>query len=251
MSFQSILSLTLTLFLFSQSNSYGMHIMEGYLPVTWSGFWWALYIPFFIVGVKKLKSILGESLEKKLLVALIGAFIFLVSAIKLPSLTGSSSHATGIALGAILLGPSAVFVLGAIVLFFQATLLAHGGYTTLGANSMSMAVVGAVVAYFVYSCLRKKCGEKTAIFLGATLGDLMTYVCTAIQLALAHPVDGVNYVESAIKFLGIFSITQIPLAIIEGIITVIIINMLPVDLIGETLHGTKKADIKKEVEQHV
>ncbi|MEG0134967.1 MULTISPECIES: energy-coupling factor ABC transporter permease [unclassified Cetobacterium] len=238
--FQSILSVTFMIFLFKGSHAYGMHIMEGYLPIKWSIFWWALYLPFFFVGVKKLKQSLSENLEKKLLISLIGAFIFLVSAIKLPSLTGSSSHATGIALGAILLGPSSVFVLGALVLFFQATLLAHGGYTTLGANAVSMAVVGALVSYFIYTLFRKRMNNKVAIFLAAALGDLLTYICTALQLALAHPVDGVNYIDSIIKFLGVFAVTQIPLAIIEGLITVVIINMLPVDLISSTL-------IKKEV----
>lgn len=233
--FKSILSLTLFLFLLKGNNSYSMHIMEGYLPVGWSIFWWALYLPFFFYGVKKLKANLKGNLDKKLLVALIGAFIFLVSSLKLPSLTGSSSHATGVGLGAILLGPSGVFVLGAIVLFFQATLLAHGGYTTLGANAISMTVVGALVSYGIYKGLRKKVGEKTAIFLAAALGDFMTYVVTSIQLALAHPAAGSDYLQSAIKFLGVFSITQIPLAIIEGLVTVIIINMLPKELMENSL----------------
>ncbi|MGL4308532.1 energy-coupling factor ABC transporter permease [Cetobacterium sp. SF1] len=234
--FKSILSLTLFLFLLKGNASYSMHIMEGYLPVGWSIFWWAFYLPFFFYGVKKLKETLKGNLDKKLLVALIGAFIFLVSSLKLPSLTGSSSHATGVGLGAILLGPSGVFVLGAIVLFFQATLLAHGGYTTLGANAMSMAVVGALVSYGIYKGLRKKTGEKTAIFLAAALGDFMTYVVTSIQLALAHPAGG-DYLHSAIKFLGVFSVTQIPLAVIEGLVTVIIINMLPKELMENSLLG--------------
>ena len=56
----------------------------------------------------------------------------MISSLKIPSVTGSCSHMTGTGLGAILFGPSAVSILGIIVLVFQAVLLAHGGLTTLG-----------------------------------------------------------------------------------------------------------------------
>ena len=62
-----------------------------------------------------------------MLLALCGAFAFVLSALKIPSATGSCSHPTGVGLGAILFGPAATAVLGLIVLLFQALLLAHGG----------------------------------------------------------------------------------------------------------------------------
>ena len=61
--------------------------------------------------------------------------MFVISSLKIPSVTGSCSHMTGTGLGAILFGPTAAGVLGLIVLLFQAILLAHGGLTTLGANT--------------------------------------------------------------------------------------------------------------------
>ena len=70
----------------------------------------------------------------KMLIAVVGAFAFVLSALKIPSVTGSSSHPTGVGLAAILFGPAITSVLGLIVLIFQAILLAHGGITTLGAN---------------------------------------------------------------------------------------------------------------------
>ena len=75
-----------------------------------------------------------------------GAFIFVISSLKIPSVTGSCSHMTGTGLGAILFGPAAVSVLGLIVLLFQAVLLAHGGLTTIGANTFSMAIAGPLVS---------------------------------------------------------------------------------------------------------
>ena len=82
---------------------------------------------------------------------------------------------TGTGLGAILFGPAAVSVLGLIVLVFQAILLAHGGLTTLGANTFSMAIAGPLVSFGLYKlCLKFKLNRKVAIFLAAFLGDLFT-----------------------------------------------------------------------------
>ena len=75
-------------------------------------------------------------------------------------------------------------VIGLIVLIFQALLLAHGGITTLGANTFSMAVVGRLVSYFLYKILKKmKVSQSIAIFTAAMIGDLMTYITTSIELA--------------------------------------------------------------------
>ena len=130
--------------------SNAMHIMEGFLPVKWALIWWVIFIPFFVIGLKNITKIVKEKPKKKLLLALCGAFVFVLSALKIPSVTGSCSHPTGVGLAAILFGPSVTVVLGTIVLIFQALLLAHGGITTLGANSFSMAIVGPLVSFGVW-----------------------------------------------------------------------------------------------------
>ena len=154
---------------------------------------------------------------------MVGAYSFVLSALKIPSVTGSSSHATGTGLGAILFGPSAMSVIGIIVLLFQAILLAHGGLTTLGANTFSMAIAGPFLAYGVYKLSSKlKIPKTLEYFLAAFLGDLFTYVVTSFQLAVYIHQQLVVFFASFTEFLGVFALTQIPLAIIEGIITVII-----------------------------
>lgn len=225
--FKKIILATVLILIFYPVNVYAMHIMEGFLPKEWSIIWWAIMIPFFIMGVKRLNKIFKYNPEKKMLIALVGAFVFVISSLKIPSVTGSSSHATGVGLGAILFGPTVMTVIGTIVLIFQALLLAHGGITTLGANAFSMAIVGPFVAFFVYKILAKN-GAKSqvAIFSGAMLGDLMTYVVTAIQLGVAFPDPVGGVATSILKFLGIFALTQIPLAIGEGILTTIVYNLL-------------------------
>ncbi|PHV70425.1 cobalamin biosynthesis protein CbiM [Sporanaerobium hydrogeniformans] len=209
------------------TSSYGMHIMEGFLPPLWSLSWSVICIPFFIAGLLSMKKIINEDKKSKLILAMVGAFAFVLSALKVPSVTGSCSHATGVGLGAILFGPMVMAVIGAIVLLFQALLLAHGGITTLGANVFSMAIVGPIAAYGIYKLCRKlKAPQWLAVFMGAMLGDLLTYVTTSIQLSLAFPAEVGGVEASLIKFLGIFALTQLPLAISEGLLTVVVVNSL-------------------------
>ena len=62
-----------------------------------------------------------------------------------------------------------------------------------------------------------------AIFLAASLGDLFTYCSTSFQLAMAYPSEVGGVMASAVKFLGVFAPTQLPLGIVEGILTVVIV----------------------------
>lgn len=222
-----VLGFTLYLTLNDPQSAYAMHIMEGFLPLGWAAFWWLLFVPFFILGLRSLIRITKETPELKIMLGLAGAFTFVLSALKIPSVTGSSSHPTGTGLGAVMFGPLPMSVLGSIVLLFQALLLAHGGLTTLGANAFSMAVAGPMIGFAVYKWLMKATGkQKLSIFSAAALADLSTYVITSLQLALAFPAEHGGIVASFIKFGGIFAVTQIPLAISEGLLTVLIWNWL-------------------------
>jgi cobalt/nickel transport system permease protein len=205
---------------------YAMHIAEGFLPVQWAVFWWVVALPFFLLGLRSLTRITKQHPELKLLLALAGAFTFVLSALKIPSVTGSCSHPTGTGLGAVLFGPSVMTVLGGLVLLFQALLLAHGGLTTLGANLFSMAIVGPFAAYGIYHLVLRSGNQKLAIFLASALEDLLTYITTSIQLALAFPSVTGGVWAAFLKFAGIFAITQIPLAISEGLLTVLVWNWL-------------------------
>ena len=222
---RTLLFLVLTSMLLIGVNGYSMHIMEGFLPLNWVMVWFAVCIPFWIIGIKKLQSVSKGSVREKMTLALAGAFIFVLSALKIPSVTGSSSHPTGVGLSAILYGPFVTSILGTIVLIFQAGLLAHGGFTTLGANAVSMAIAGPIVSYLVYKGFEKK-NKAVAVFLAAALGDLATYVVTSIQLALAYPSPVGGVVASFIKFGAVFAVTQVPLAVIEGLLTNVVMNIL-------------------------
>ena len=204
-----------------------MHIMEGYLPATFCVAWGTLCLPFLFAGFFSLQKTLRENRRGITLLAMSGAFIFVISSLKIPSLTGSCSHMTGTGLGAILFGPFPVVILGLIVLLFQALLLAHGGITTLGANTFSMAVAGPLLAWGIYrGCQKLHVDRKVSIFLAAALGDLFTYCVTSLQLALAYPSQMGGVGASMVKFLVVFAPTQLPLAVIEGLLTTAILLFL-------------------------
>ncbi|MUL43137.1 energy-coupling factor ABC transporter permease [Streptomonospora sp. PA3] len=210
-----------------------MHIAEGFLPWQHAAAWTAAAAPFVAHGIRSLTHAVRADPDAKLLIGASGAFCFVLSALKIPSVTGSCSHPTGAGLGAVLFRPPVMAVLGTITLLFQALLLAHGGLTTLGANAFSMAVVGPWTAYGAYRLVRSataSAGEQTslglAVFCAASLGSLATYTTTSVQLALAFPDPASGFLGSFATFAGIFSLTQIPLAVIEGLITVVLVRML-------------------------
>jgi len=204
-----------------------MHIMEGFLPVAHAIGWGVVSAPFVALGFRSIQKQAKEHPELKMVLGVSAAFTFVLSALKMPSVTGSCSHPTGTGLGAVLFGPLVMAPIGFIVLLFQALLLAHGGLTTLGANICSMAVVGPFASYAIYKTgQRLSLPRGLAIFLAASLGDLLTYVTTSFQLALAFPAAQGGVMASFAKFTGIFAFTQVPLAISEGLLTVLVFNLL-------------------------
>jgi cobalt/nickel transport system permease protein len=203
-----------------------MHIMEGFLPWQWCLFWYLVSLPIQIWGVRKVIKLFREHPEQKIMVAVSGAFVFILSSLKLPSVTGSSSHPTGTGISTILYGVGVTAVLTVIVLVFQALLLAHGGITTLGANLFSMGIAGPFVAYLAFKGLQKvHASMAVSVFTAAFVADLFTYVVTAFQLSLAFPTNG-NFLPSFEMFMAVYAISQVPLAIVEGIITVMFFEFL-------------------------
>ena len=200
--------------------------MEGYLPIEWCIVWFVLSIPFIIVGLWQMKKLIEKDQKVLPLMAVCGAFVFVLSALKIPSVTGSCSHPTGTGLSASFFGPFVTAVLGTIVLIFQALLLAHGGLTTLGANAFSMAIFGPLVAWGVFIALRKAgLGLGLCVGVTAAVANLVTYTVTSLQRALAVPVDG-SIIAAFTAFATIFALTQIPLAIIEGIICALVAKFI-------------------------
>lgn len=204
-----------------------MHIMEGFLPWQWCLLWWIIALPCLMLGISRLKKLLALDREALPLLGVTGGFIFILSSLKLPSVTGSSSHPTGTGLSALSFGPWITAVVCAIVLLFQSLFLAHGGLSTLGANIVSMGIIGPLAGYAVYRLLRDTpVNIYVTVFLVTALADLFTYITTSVQLALAYPAETGGFVSSFVLFLGIFAVAQIPLAIIEGVVLALVFKYI-------------------------
>jgi len=182
--------------------------MEGFLPWQWCVVWWIIAIPCLILGILQLKRVLASDREALPLLGVTGGFIFILSSLKLPSVTGSCSHPTGTGLSSICFGPWVTSVICAIVLLFQSLFLAHGGLSVLGANIVSMGIVGPLAGWAVWRTLRDTgINMYLTVFLACAIADLITYVVTSLELALAYPAEVGGFVSSFVLFLGIFAIT--------------------------------------------
>jgi len=191
-----------------------MHISDGILTPEWCIFWFLISAVFVLVGARQIKAKRKIDPAYMSTVGLLGAAVFVISVWHIPvPVTGSCSHPVGTPMAAIVIGPLPTVVISAIALFFQ-TFIGHGGITTIGANTFSMGIVGTFTGYYAFRGLRK---AGASIWLsagmGGIVGDLMTYVTSAFELAISiHPTQ-------LLEWWGIFTVgylpTQIPLAVLE------------------------------------
>ncbi len=197
-----------------------MHIAEGILPVEWAAAWFAPAAAVVAKGLKDIKKRSEEIPVSKPFMGILGAAVFIISLLPIPvPIAGTSSHPTGTPLAAILIGPFVSTVLAAVALFFQALFFAHGGLTTLGANIVSMGVVGSFVGYSIFFLgKRARLPLFWAAALAGVVGDLAVYLTTSLELALA--LHGQQPVLLAMAtFFVAYLPTQLPLAFLEGAFT--------------------------------
>ncbi len=198
-----------------------LHISEGFLPWTHAAAWTAVSAPFLVHSVRRVSDRMSEGQNSRLRVAAAAGFLFALSALKLPSVAGSCSHAVGVALGAILLGPTVMPALSFVVLTFQALVLAHGGVTTLGANLFSLGVAGPWVAWWMAG---GHTPTKGRAFLGGFTGSVAVYLTTSAELAMAFPDMEKGVAGAFVRFSGLFAVTQLPIGVVEGIVTFVVLG---------------------------
>ncbi len=205
-----------------------MHIAEGFLPPEWAAFWFVLAVPVLAYGTYRTARFARDSPERMAILAMAGAFIFVFSALKLPSVTGSTSHPTGTGIAVVLFGPAVTAVLSTVVLIYQALLLAHGGITTLGANVVSLGIVGPLIGWVGYRLTRRYAGVPTATFVATALANWGTYLMTAVELGAAFPAGGgIEGVLVAMgNFAAVYAITQLPIGLVEGFIAAAMVKHL-------------------------
>src|SRR5512142_2611855 len=128
-----------------------MHIPDGYLGPATYGTLYGLTIPFWAAASWKLNRTLKARQAPYLAIG--AAFSFVIMMFNIPIIGGTTGHATGATLIAILLGPWAAVIAVSVALIIQALLSGDGGITAIGANCFNMAVAGVFTGYGIYRLL--------------------------------------------------------------------------------------------------
>ncbi len=199
-----------------------MHLSEGILPLSWAGIWYLIAAPFVYGGLRTIRRRSEKNPLTMTMVAMVGAAVFVISCMPIPvPWIGTCSHPCGTGLGALLIGPGPTVVVASIALLLQALFLAHGGLTTLGANIVSIGVVGAYSAYATFRLLR---AGRVPVFYAALasgmISDWATYAATSLELSAALHGDGSFWAMTAAVMVA-FIPTQLPLGIAEGVLTAV------------------------------
>lgn len=174
-----------------------MHIPDGYLSPVTSIIMFILVLPFWIRGVQKLREKLSATNIP--IVALFAAFSFVVMMFNVPLPGGTTGHAVGGALAAIILGPEIATIAISIALVIQAFFFGDGGILAIGANCFNMAVVLPYISYAIYLAILKNVdlNSKRRIvaaavggWAGLTIASFFAAVEFGIQPLLWHTADG-------------------------------------------------------------
>ncbi len=200
-----------------------MHIPDGFIGPGASALAGIGAAGGFAVALRQARRYLTDRLIP--LAALVAAFVFAAQMVNFPVLPGMSGHLIGGVLAAVLLGPSAAFVVITIVLIVQAFVFADGGLTALGLNILNMAGVAAVGGYFMYrAMLRVTNGSHRAVSLTAGIAAFLSIPLTASAFALEFAVAGtassVSVTSVLIALVGVQSLIGIG----EGVITALIVS---------------------------
>ena len=177
--------------------SEAMHIPDGYLsPSTCAVLYGGAGVGWY-AALRRVKRTLSARMVP--LIAVFAAFSFLVMMFNLPLPGGTTGHALGVTIAAIVLGPSGAIMALSIAIAIQSLFFGDGGITALGANCFNMAVAGSLVAYFVYRLLavgatitsrRRVVAAAIAGYLAVNVSALMAAIEFGIQPILFHDATG-------------------------------------------------------------
>src|ERR1700690_4092371 len=128
-----------------------MHIPDGYLSPATCAALYAGSAPFWYTALRRMKSAMNTRMVP--LLSVFAAFSFIIMMFNLPLPGGTTGHAVGVGIAAIVLGPWASILAISIALIIQALLFGDGGITAIGANCFNMAIIGSLAAYGIYRLL--------------------------------------------------------------------------------------------------
>jgi cobalt/nickel transport system permease protein len=148
---------------------------------------YAASAPVWYWSAKKVSKTLTARMVP--LLSIFAAFSFVVMMFNVPVPGGTTAHAVGGTLMAIILGPWAAAIGVSIALLVQAVFFGDGGILSYGANCFNMAIVLPFVGYFIYWLTSRgaAAGSKRhwlAIALGSYAGINAAALCAAIELGI-------------------------------------------------------------------
>jgi len=156
-----------------------MHIPDGYLSPITIVTSYSIAIPLWIYGFKKLKKELNE--ETLPLIGGLSALSFIIMMFNIPIPGGTSGHAIGATLIALLFNPWIGFISVSLVLLIQAIIFGDGGISSLAVNSLSMAFIGSFIGYYTFKIIKNK---KIAPFIAGWSGIVASSLFIAIILGI-------------------------------------------------------------------
>lgn len=163
-----------------------MHIPDNYLSPSTCAVMAAAMVPVWRTAINKVKAEITN--VKMPLLGVGAAFTFLIMMFNIPLPGGTTGHAVGGTLLAILLGPWAACISITVALFIQALLFGDGGILAFAANCFNMAFVLPFTGYFVYKFIKDRVntekGEYIGMALGSYLGLNMAALFTAIEFGV-------------------------------------------------------------------
>ncbi len=174
-----------------------MHIPDGYLSPATAVALYAASAPFWYIATQRTKRLLSSRLVP--LLSLLSAFVFVIMMFNIPLPGGTTGHAVGGTLLAVVLGPWAAIIGITVALVIQALLFGDGGITAIGANSFNLAVALPLVGYYVYrlisnraaaSSFRHSAGAAVGAYFGINAAALLTALELGLQPALFRAADG-------------------------------------------------------------
>ncbi len=174
-----------------------MHIPDGYLSPSTSAVMLLIVLPFWVRGIGKLRS--KANAKNIPVIALIAAFSFVIMMFNVPIPGGTTAHAVGGALAAVVLGPEIASIAITIALVIQAFFFGDGGILALGANAFNMAIVLPYVSYSIYQAIsrdseitsrRRVIGSAVGGWAGLTMGAFFAGFEFGIQPLLFHTASG-------------------------------------------------------------
>lgn len=173
-----------------------MHIPDGYLGPATYGTMFGIMVPVWLIASHRLNRTLRTKEAPTL--ALGAAFSFVIMMFNIPMLGGTTGHAVGATLIAILAGPWAATIAVSVALVIQAFLFGDGGITAIGANCFNIAFAGAFVGFGVYRMLagsapadrRRLSAAGIAAYASLNVSAILTAVQLGIQPLIARGADG-------------------------------------------------------------